>query len=370
MSQGKTIRVGLLGSGRWADQVHAPGLVSHPQADLVAVCSPTPEHVEALAHRHNVTNAFTDYREMLAHDDLDAVVVASTNATHYPICMAALERGLHVFCEKPIGMTLDEARRLHTTADKAGVKHMVAFTCRWLPHAIHTKQLIDEGYIGSPYHLTVTKMAGYAGTEAPRRWRFDKERSGGGVLADLGVHVIDLARWYLGEIRSVCGHAPNLIEERRDPNGTEMLPCNVEDAAAFLAEFASGVHAVFHVSWVARRPHNQTLSFGGENGCLIFDANPEAWELVLLGMRTGDDGLTPIDVPDEIMDGIEDDAPGRGWESFIRSYPSMARRFIDVIVGDEPPAPSFLDGFKAQEVVEAVLLSHRERRWVDLPLDT
>lgn len=368
MSQDRTVHVGLLGSGRWADQVHAPGIVSHPHADLVAVCSPTPEHVQALADRHGARNTFTDYRELLALDDLDAVVVASTNATHYPICMAALERGLHVFCEKPIGMTLDEARRLHAAADKAGVKHMVAFTCRWLPHAIYTKRLVDDGYLGKPYHLTVTKLAGYAGPEAPRRWRFDKQRSGGGVLADLGVHVIDLARWYLGEIRSVCGHAPTIVEQRRDPDGADMLPCDVEDAAAFLAEFESGVQAVFHVSWVARRPHDQTISLSGEKGCLVFGANPEAWELSLLGMQTGDDGLAPLNVPDDIMAGIDQSSSEQGWRSFIQSYPSMARRFIDVIIGDEPPTPSFYDGYKAQEVVEAVLLSYRERRWVDLPL--
>ncbi|MBN1346941.1 MAG: Gfo/Idh/MocA family oxidoreductase [Phycisphaerae bacterium] len=364
MSASSKVRVGIVGTGRWARVVHAPGVVSHPEAELVAVCSRNRENAEAMARTFGVPHAVTDYRELIELDGLDAVIVATTNVTHHPICMAALERGLHVFCEKPLGMTLTEAREMRGAAERAGVKHMVAFTCRWLPHAMYLKELLAEGRVGRVYHVNVTKMAGYAGAGSPRVWRFDRALSGGGVLADLGVHMIDLARWYLGEIRSVCADARTVIGERRDPEGREMLPCEVDDAVAFLAEFASGVQGVFHISWVAHKGHEQTIDICGENGTLVFGASPEAWELSLLGSTAGEKRLVPIEVPDRLMEGIDGSSPETGWRSFIEGYPSMARRFIDTIARDESPSPSFDDGVRAQAVMEAVMRSSGERRWV------
>lgn len=366
----RKVRVGLVGTGRWADVVHAPGVKSHPNAELVAVCSRTREKVEAMAARYGVPQVFTDYADLIAMDDLDAVIVATTNVTHHPICMAAIQRGLHVFCEKPLGMTVAQTRELHAAAEKAGVKHMVAFTCRWLPHAIYVKQLLDDGYVGKVYHLTVTKLAGYAGTGSERRWRFHRPVSGGGVLADLGVHMIDLARWYLGEFRSICGHSPTFVSERRDPNGPGMLPCDVDDAAAFIAEFEGGVQGVFHISWVARRQHDQTVTICGEKGSIVFGAGIEEWDFSLRGSQAPDNTLAPLDVPKRLMGAIDVGAPGGGFGSFVRDYPSMARRFIDVIINDEPPSPSFYDGMRAQEVMQAITTSWRQHRWVDLPSPT
>lgn len=368
MSSADRIKVGIVGTGRWADVVHAPGVVSHPRAELVAVCSRNRRNVEAMAAKFDVPHALTDYGDLLRLDGLDAVVVVTPTVTHHPICMAAIERGLHVFCEKPLGMTHAETRELHQAAERVGVKHMVALTCRWLPHAIRVKQLMEQGYVGRVYHVTVLKMAGYAGGESARRWRFHRPLSGGGVLADLGVHVIDLVRWYLGEIRAVCAHAPTLVPQRRDPDGTGMLPCEVDDAAAFIAELDSGAQAVFHISWVAHKGHDQTITICGDRGTIVFETSPEAWQHRLRGSQVPDDKLVELDVPGDLMAGIDGASPKAGWRSFINSYPSMSRRFIDTIVNDEAASPSFYDGMKAQEVMEAVMRSARERRWVDLPL--
>ncbi len=362
------LNVAIVGTGRWARFAHAPGVKGHPRAELIAVCSRTRPNAEAMAREFDVPHVFTDYAELMKMDGLDAVVVATTNVTHHPICMAAIERGRHVFCEKPLGMNLAETRELLEAAETAGVKHMVAFTCRWLPDAIRVKQLMEAGYVGRVYHINVHKMAGYAGGEAPRRWRFDKARSGGGVLADLGSHMIDLARWYLGEIRSVCGHAPTFVPQRRDPDGTTMLDCKVDDATAFIAEFECGAQGVFHISWVAHKGHNQTIDICGDKGTLEFYADPEAWKLSLSGSQVPDDRREPLDVPAELTAGIDADAPEGGFGSFIRNYSGMSRRFIDVIVNDEPPSPSFHDGMKTQEIMEAITISAQERRWVDLPL--
>ncbi|NCO42436.1 MAG: hypothetical protein COZ06_33925 [Armatimonadetes bacterium CG_4_10_14_3_um_filter_66_18] len=362
------VRVGIIGAGRWADLVLAPGVQAHPQADLVAVCRRTKGSAEEFAAKFGATQVFTDYRDLVRLDGLDAVVVATPNATHYETCLAAFEQGLHVFCEKPIAMTTAQAKELWLAADAAGVKNMVSFTARFLPHARYVKRLLDRHWCGRLFHFNLNKQAGYGGIDTPFKWRWDREQAGGGVLADLGSHGLDLARWLVGDIKRVCATLPTFIRERPDVRTGELREVNVDDAAAILVEFENGVQGVLHISWVAHKGRTQTVELCGEDGALIFDSNPEGWEMGLRGSRRGDEKRVELPVPPELWEGIDDSTPERGFRSFIEDYPGPTRRFLDVILGDEPSAPSFYDGMKAQELIEAAQISDRERRWVELPL--
>ncbi len=363
------LNIAVIGTGRWAKLVHAPGVKSHPRAELLAVCSRTKENVEAMAEEFGVAHAITDYRDVLALDGLDGVVVCTTVKSHYEICMAAFERGLHVFCEKPLALNLAEAREMAAAARQAGVKHMVAFTTRFVPHAKYVKQLLDDNALGRIYLMNLSKMAGYAGEGSPMRWRYDRALAGAGVLADLGSHAIDLGLWYFGPIRAVCATLPQFVPERRDPATGEMRRCEVDDAAGLLVEFASGVQGVLHISWVAPRGRSQTLSICGAKGAFVLDSNVDGWEIDLKGSTPEDQDLKPIEIPAELMEGIDNSSKEAGFRSFITNYPSMSRKFIDVILNDEEPSPSFDDGLAVQEVMEAAILSAKERRWVDLPLE-
>ena len=368
MSDERKLNIAVIGTGGWSRRVHVPGVKSHPQAELVAVCSRTRANCEAMAKDFDVPLAITDYRDVVKLDGLDGVVVATTAASHYPICMAAIEQGLHVFCEKPLGMNYAETKEMYEAAEKAGVKHMVAFTTRFVPHAIYTKQLLDEGRLGRVYLMNLSKMAGYAGPQAFMRWRYDRKVSGGGVLADLGSHAIDLALWYFGPVKSVCSTLPQFVPTRPDRETGEPRPCDVDDAAAFLVEFESGVQGVLHISWVAPKGRTQTLSICGAEGSLVQESNVDGWELDLLGSTTADQTLRPIPIPEEMLAGIDESTNASGFKSFVDNYPSMSRKFIDVILNDEAPSPSFYDGMKTQEVMDAAVVSAAERRWVDLPL--
>ena len=369
MSSHPKLKIAVIGTGGWARKVHVPGVKSHPGAELVAVCSRTRENVEAMAKDFDVPNAITDYRDVLSLPGLDGVVVCTTAASHHPIAMAAIERGLHVFCEKPLGLTLAETREMNEAAQAAGVKNMVAFTTRFVPHAIYVKQLLEQNYLGGVYLMNLSKMAGYAGPQAPMRWRYEKALAGAGVLADLGSHAIDQALWYFGPIKSVCSTLPQFVPARPHRDTGEMCPCDVDDANALLVEFQSGVQGVLHISWVAQKGRSQTLSICGSEGTLVLDSNVDGWEIDLVGSRAGDQTLVPIAVPDELLAGVDDSSNEAGFDSFVRSYPSMSRKFIDVILKDEAPSPSFCDGMRTQEVMEAAMLSAAERRWVDLPLE-
>ncbi len=364
----RKLNIAVIGTGRWARLVHAPGVKSHPQAELVAVCSRTRENVDEMAKEFGVPHAITDYRDVLALDGLDGVVVCTTVKSHHEICMAAIERGIHVFCEKPLGMDFAETREMTAAAEKAGVKNMVAFTTRFVPHAIYVKQLLDTGDLGKVYLMNLSKMAGYAGEKAPKRWRYERALAGAGVLADLGSHAIDLALWYFGPIKAVCATLPQFVPTRPHRDTGEPVPCDVDDGAGLLVEFESGVQGVLHISWSAHKGRSQTLSICGSEGSLVLDSNVDGWEIDLVGSRADDPSLRPIEVPAALKAGIDESSREAGFHSFITNYPSMSRKFIDVILNDEEPSPSFRDGMNVQEVMEAAITSANERRWVDLPL--
>ncbi len=128
------VRVGVIGTSWYADFMHLAALKSHPNAHIAAICGRNRERAEELARKHDIPRAFTDYRAMIDQAGLDAVVVCTPDDLHYPMTMAALDAGLHVLCEKPLALTLTQARAMLAKAESAGVRHMTYFTHRWEPH--------------------------------------------------------------------------------------------------------------------------------------------------------------------------------------------------------------------------------------------
>ena len=195
------VRVGVVGTSWFADIMHLPNLKSHPQAEIVAICGRNRSRADEIAEKYAIPYVFTDYREMVETDGVDAVVIVTPDDMHFPITTAALNAGCHVLCEKPLALTLEQAKAMYDTAQANGVKHMTFFTYRWLPQYRYLKELIDDGYIGRCYHLNIQYMAGY-GRNTSHDWKFDERRSIG-VLGGLGSHMIDLARWLVGDISKV-----------------------------------------------------------------------------------------------------------------------------------------------------------------------
>ena len=244
-------------------------------------------------------------------------------------------------------------------AERAGVKHMVQFTNRGLPHYRYLKRLIDDGYIGNPYHAYFTWPTGWipAQDTNPYHWGWDARRSKGAV-AELGAHLIDVARWLLGDVVRVSGSMRMFVHPDA-PDETAMVEAN--DSAFLLLDFAGGAHAVIHVGF--RNIAGPGLRMGqsavisGSEGTIeaLVDPwtgpNPAVSEII--GLRRGADMAEALPVPDEYYGGTD---TANAFAVFRRQSVGP-RLFIDAIVNDLPIAPDFNDGHQVQRIIDAAVNS-------------
>jgi predicted dehydrogenase len=308
-----------------------------------------------MAAKYGVPTVFADYREMYARAGLDGVVVSSPDDLHYPMTMDALDAGLHVLCEKPMALTLDDARAMLARAQNAGVKHMVNFTWRAVPAYQYMKELIGEGYIGRPYQCALSFVAGF-GRSGQYGWRFDRRRANG-ILGDFGAHMADLARWLVGDIASVSALLGSVIP-RTAPDGAAFDPAN--DAATLALRFAGGAQGTIQVSAVAHvgdRGLQQQVILHGAQGTLEADFSfSGGWEL--RGARADEPQIRPLAIPDRIVGPVDRTQPPHAQHrARLVTQPCGPRAFVDAIVEDRPAVPGFEDGVMAQSVIEAALRS-------------
>jgi predicted dehydrogenase len=356
------VRVGVIGTSGYADMMHLPTLHSHSQARIVALCGRNRDRAGELAAKYDIPQVFSDYRAMLDTAGLDAVVVATPDDLHYAMTMDALEAGLHVVCEKPLALNAAHAREMAAKAEENGVKHMTVFTYRWLPGYRYARELVAQGYLGRPFHCHISYFGG-GGRGGQYRWRFDGGRSNG-VLGDLGSHMIDLARCFLGDITRVCGQL-NTFVQRSGADGTPLEPAN--DAAQVMLQFANGAQGSIQLSQVAHlgeRGQEQRVTLHGEGGALEVDFT-WASGCTLRGARHDEEQLRELAVPQRLWGDVDPDLPfGERFSQLLCQGSIGPRLFIDAIVADRPLSPSFHDGLKAQEVVDAAIASHERGAWI------
>jgi predicted dehydrogenase len=358
----RKIQVGVVGPGAMVYYVHLPALQRHPQAEVVAVCGRTPEHTEQFAKKFNIPKAFTDYKEMIKQADLEAIVVATPDDLHYEITLQALDAGLHVLCEKPLALTERQAWEMYQKAEQVGVKHMVMFTYRGMPFFRYVHDLMKQDTIGRCFHCEFRYLMG-GGRNLAYRWRVDPKRANG-ILADMGSHMIDLARWLVGDISRVNAQLGTFIDYP-GPHGEHMDPSNV--LATLLLEFSNGAQGMIHasgVTQVADRDMVQLVNLYGEGGSLEVDASyglPGVGAILRVA-RNEDKSFQTLEVPDHYWGKLNrTDLYG----TFVQ-MPFGAESFIDAILEDRPISPSFFDGYKAQQVIAAALESHKTGKWIAL----
>ena len=354
----EAVRFGVIGTSWLEDLRHLPALESHPRAEVAAICGRNAERARSLAVKHAIAATFTDYREMLEKEHLDAVVIATPDDLHYPMTMDALDLGLHVLCEKPLASSAAQAREMYERAEAVGVKHAVGFTWRCLPSLSYLRELVAEGYLGRIYHCALRCLADYA-RGGRYQWRFDPRRANG-ILGDLGSHVIDLARLFVGEIARVNAHLVAPVPTA-GPDGLPMQPAN--QSASLAVEFANGAQGTIHVSALAHlagRGLEIRVRLYGEGGTLEADFESGGLEMEVRGARADEARFQTLPIPDRIWGDVVDRRDPLEW---ARGLPSIDRLLVDAIVNDRPMSPSFLDGLKAQEVVDAALASHERGAW-------
>lgn len=358
------VRVGVIGTSWWADMMYLPCLKSHPAVEIAAICGRNQDRLEEMAQKYSISRSFTDYQEMIEKNNLDAVIVATPDHLHYPITMKALEAGLHVLCEKPLALTLEHAREMYDKAEETGVKHMTLFTWRWMPPFQYAHQLIKEGYLGRCFSSQFRDVAGY-GRDGQYHWKWDRSR-GLGVLGDLGIHMIDMAHWLIGDIAKVNAHLSTFFE-RPALEGQPLDPAN--DSALLTLKFKDGSQGSIYVSAVAHlgdRNSEFQIILHGEAGTLEIDLNFRDG-YVIRGARSDEEQIRPLTIPENILKGI--DPASSFFDQFNQIFMKQqvgTRLFIEAIINDIPLSPTLYDGLKAQEVIAAAIESDERECWVSL----
>lgn len=219
----RLVQVGVLGTSYWVADFHLPALRSHAGARVRAICGRDRRRAQALAEQHDVPEVYTDYRAMIDSSELDALVVVMPEDLHHPMVMAGVEAGLHVLCEKPMAFTADRSGEM-LAAERARVKHMVQFTNRGLPHYRWIKHLLEDGYIGMPYHAYFTWPTGWYPAQQPNSyfWWADARRAKGAVN-ELGAHMIARPRV---AARRLAEHRRSRTATHRTDSGNERQQWN------------------------------------------------------------------------------------------------------------------------------------------------
>ncbi len=266
------IRIGIIGTGS-ISHFHMVGYrASSDIAQVTAVCDLNEDRARAFAEKYGVPHVYTNYEDMLREAPLDAVSVTTWNNAHAPATIAALKAGKHVLCEKPLAMNAMQAQEMADTAKAAGKLLMVGFVRRFAQNTDALKAVIEAGDLGEIYSSQVSIVRRWGN---PGGWFSDKKRSGGGALIDLGVHIIDLARYLAGNPHpvSVYGATFSRLGMKPDILGVEKYKtadydeyCDVEDAATALIRFDNGMVTYLNVTWVDNAEDSSKMHFSGSKG--------------------------------------------------------------------------------------------------------
>ena len=339
---------------------------------LVGIAGRNAEAVNAAAQRYGYEKAYTDWRDMLANDDIDVFDNGGPNDAHAEPCIAAARAGKHVFCEKPLARTAEEARSMLEAVESAGVKHMVAFNYRFVPAVQQARKLIESGKLGQIYHWRAVYLQEWGmDREMETSWRFQKDICGSGALGDLGAHIIDLARFLVGEPKSVSGLAQNWISERPDGTGG-MVKSDVDDGFVALLDFENGALGTVEASRFAQgRKNFNSFEINAENGSIQFNLE-RLNELNVFWKGENPDttqGFHNVLVSEAHHPYWENWWPQGhiiGWE---HSFTHEFHHYFDAIVNDNDVAPygaTFVDGYRNAVICDAIMESAAARRHIDI----
>lgn len=364
-SHNSRVRIALIGAGAVTAFHHVPGIQLDPRAELVVVCDSDPGLVERRTQEWAPARGTTDYAAVCADPAVDAVIIATPNYTHRPIALAAIAGGKHVMCEKPLGLHAGEVREMLDAAEAAGLVHMTAFTYRFAPSMRYLKHLVASGQLGQPRHFRSQRFLDLP--ETSWGWRQYAHLAGAGDLFDMTIHRLDFAMDLLGPLRTVTGAVARFAPRTETPDGAACPPSDVDDWSSLIGEFASGATGVWEGTTLAKGYGlggygHEWAEVNGSLGSAVYRLHEPN---TLWRGRTGQD-LAPEAVPAEFLKpaGSPRD-PGAGPPATVFRY-DLVWEFVSAIVERRPAVPSFRDGWAAQRVADAVLDSHRERRWIEL----
>lgn len=355
-----TINFAIIGCGGITLQNHLPGLALCPDVKLGALCDADAATLERARQQTGVTITSMRHEEIVKRDDVHAVIVATPNHFHAPIVLDAVANGKHVLCEKPLALNHADAQVMADAAERAGVRHMAAFTYRFVPAMRYLAHLLKRGDLGQPYHFRSSRLQDW-GTRSVG-WRQIKRFAGTGELGDMLSHRIDFAHLLVGPMK-------RLVADLRQWHPTRGgQPNELDDWVAILADFANGATGVLESSKLAsgRNESWRSLDYVEVNGSeRSFMFITGEWNKLQTG-KVGGPGLETIEIPRQFwkLPGSPRDV-GRG-DPLVTFRYDQAWEFVDAIRNQRPCCPSLYDGARVQAVMDAAVKSAETRQWVQL----
>ncbi|MCC6166711.1 MAG: Gfo/Idh/MocA family oxidoreductase [Caldilineaceae bacterium] len=340
---------------------------------MVAIAGRNEEAVREAARRYGYERYYTDWRKMLEDEEIQLFDNGGPNDAHAEPSIAAAQAGKHVLCEKPLGRTAEESKRMRDAVMKTGVKNMVAFNYRFVPAIRQIRKLVESGTLGQIYHFRAVYLQEWIMPHynTPLIWRLQKSAAGSGALGDLGAHIIDLARYLVGEISSVSAMTKTFIPERPKLDGSGMGKVDVDDAFAAVVEFDNGALGTLEASrFAAGRKNGQVLELNAEKATIRFNLERiNELEVFWIDDEPKETrGFHNVLVSEPYHPWWENWWPQGhmiGWEhTFVHEITHL----LDCIVNDKPVSPigaDFEDGYRAAAVCDAVLESAGRKRQVD-----
>ncbi|RAV11223.1 Gfo/Idh/MocA family protein [Paenibacillus contaminans] len=334
------IRIGVIGAGSISES-HLGAYAKNPEVELVAICDLNEERARAKAEKYNIPNVYTDYNKLLEDGSIDAVSVCTWNNSHAPISIAALNAGKNVLCEKPLCKTVEEAFEVEAAVKKSGKTLQVGFVRRYASNTRIVKEFMENGDLGEIYYAKASCIRRFGN---PGGWFADTERSGGGPIIDIGVHVIDLC-WYLmgrPKVKTISGntykklgnrsHIQNLAQYRAADYTPDAN--NVEDMANALIRFENGASLLVDVSFTLHAKKDEiTVKMYGDKGGV--ELEPE---------------LSFITEKYNTILNIDPQINNKGFD-FIAGFQDEIDHFIDMCFGRKETLSPVEDGVEMMKIL-------------------
>ena len=272
------LKVAVIGTGM--GRYHMKEFVESPNVKLAAICDLNKEEALHFAQEYGAEKVVTDYRDLWEVPNLDAISIAVPNFLHAQIAIEALERGLHVYCEKPMATKLEDAKKMVETAERQNKRLMIGMSQRFKPQSLALHGLVERGELGDVYYARTTWIRrrgtpvihfSSGGSMGRGAWFVDKEKAGAGALFDIGVHMFDLTWWLMGNPKPVSVSAASYRNLWTDEFARRGIKYDIDELSSAFVRFENGVTAVFDVSWAANQDNDINVRiFGTEAGFQVY----------------------------------------------------------------------------------------------------
>ncbi len=379
------LRVGVIGAGRWSGIAHLPGFKGSPLCELVMICDLDHDLAESRAKEFDIPEVTSDYEKLLSRKDIDVVDIVTSGDTHEPLTFAALDAGKHILVEKPVCHNFRDVLRANEIAKSKNLKTKVGLTFRYAPVVQYMFELVREGFIGDPFVFNgyeqnyqwlnpdtpMDKRNHKVKPEGPSNYGTDFTREGikVGSLEGYGAPTIDIGLELVNsDLKQVVGILSNMVPYRRRTKlDTERERINIDDADIFMGECVNGALYSMQTSYVTvgNYPGIEAHIYGSKGALKARLVDEFGVIQTLHGAKPDVVEFVPMEIPQRFFPPAYQE--GQPWGTVF--YSCLVHNFMQEIVnGGEINQGNFLQSARVQEVINAVTLSHREHRWVDLPL--